>query len=122
MATCHSLYKKLEECACNTVDIGSVYALLTIRVLAVPLTGRIIRSACPTGASEQDVQILREKLGVKHLVRSAATLLLDGQMCRASNTPSVLQFPILHCPGNQKQVLAGVASMLDLPATGGFTV
>ena len=31
-------------------------------------TGRILRSACPTAASEQDIDIIRHKLGISHLV------------------------------------------------------
>ncbi|KAL3151003.1 hypothetical protein ABBQ38_012875 [Trebouxia sp. C0009 RCD-2024] len=30
--------------------------------------GRILRSACPTAASEQDIDIIRHKLGISHLV------------------------------------------------------
>lgn len=37
-------------------------------------TGRIFRSASPTNANEQDIYVLREVLGVKHLVRSTPHL------------------------------------------------
>lgn len=30
--------------------------------------GRILRSACPTSANQQDVETIRQKLGITHLV------------------------------------------------------
>lgn len=48
-------------------------------------TGRILRSACPTAASEQDIDIIRHKLGISHLV---SLDVCATETCRCGNLHS----------------------------------
>jgi Tyrosine phosphatase family len=49
--------------------------------------GKILRSACPTGASTADVQLLREELGIRELVdlRSGTERKEDGRSLLLEN-------------------------------------
>ena len=45
------------------------------RLLLVDYTGRILRSACPNSADRMDVDVIRHKLGIAHLVLFLTTCL-----------------------------------------------
>lgn len=49
----------------NEAFYSLLYLLMSSQLICA---GRILRSACPTAASEQDIDIIRHKLGISHLV------------------------------------------------------
>lgn len=84
---------------CNKSCLKCCYKAAALRTI-----GRILRSACPTSANQQDVDLIRKKLKITHLV-SCIWCLLSASFCMLCES--------LHCHSKSKLHILPLGKCLD---------